>query len=148
MRSYFVAVRKIGDKTYCLAESRRRRGAGYIWVRTVGGLQPACLFESRPRAERAAADYSKSSELVPQILEVQEQTRFVVTTVTRDNVYWLEGVDRDGKLEYQWGAGDRAEQKACRFLTRAAAEKVNGLARSVRGGIGMVVETVDRIVVS
>ena len=148
MRSYFVVIRKKGDMVYCLAESRRRRGAGYIWLRVVGSLQAACLFESRPRAERAAQDYSKTSPLVPEVLEVQEQTRFVITTETDANVYWLERVRVEGQLTFRWGTGDRAEQKAYRFLTRQAAEAVNKQTRPVRGGIGIVIEVTDRIVVS
>lgn len=148
MRSYFVAVRKIGDKTYCLAESRRRRGAGYIWVRTVGGLQSACLFESRPRAEGVVQEYSKTSDLVPEILEVQEQTHFVATCDTYNNVYWLEGTQQGTEMTYRWGMGEKAEQKAHRFLTRKAAEAVMAKVRPVRGGVSTVVDIVDRVVVS
>lgn len=148
MKSYFAILRKKGDKTYYLGESRRPRqssGIGYAWMRADGGLGVACLFESRERAESVARGHHRPGEPMPRIIEVQEQRRFVITALGASNDYWLQCVDDGEQLRYRWLSSHKAERSAYHFITRAAAEKVLQQVKPVGGGEPTVVQVMVRV---
>ncbi len=149
MKRYFIIARTTNGKTSYLNENPNGERAAYVWRRGAPGLQHACLFESRARAEaRIAASYSKKSDGSPFILEVEEQKRYAITALASKTAFWLVQAEVNGEMKFRWLGGEEADQKAYRFITRAAAVAVMGARPAGHRTAETVVAVFDRVVMS